>query len=62
MKDYRGTPLDIGDKVAIYWQAGELKTAYIRKIKGSYAKVQLEGWPEDQVSTKWKYSDCMVKL
>lgn len=41
MNDYRGTPLQVGDKVAIYWGYNELKTAEIHQIKGKSAKVKL---------------------
>lgn len=57
MKDYRGKPLKVGDRVAIYWGYNELQGGIIRQIKGNKAKVEVL----DTVS-KWKSGSCMVKL
>lgn len=57
MRDYRGTPLKEGDKVAIYWGYNELQGGIIRQIRGNKAKVEVL----DTLS-KWKFGSCMVKL
>ncbi|ARB11530.1 hypothetical protein CB7_56 [Pectobacterium phage vB_PatM_CB7] len=57
MNDYRGTPLKVGDKVAIYWGYNELQGGIINQIRGNKAKVEVL----DTVS-KWKSGSCMVKL
>ncbi|AFH20950.1 hypothetical protein CL97_gp066 [Cronobacter phage CR9] len=70
MNDYRGTPLKEGDKVAIYWGYNSLETAIIHNIQGKVAKVrvQIKHHPRgaepyiEEVLSKWKRGDCMVKL
>lgn len=70
MNDYRGTPLKVGDKVAIYWGYNSLETAIIHNIQGAGAKVKVQikhcprgGDPYiEEVLSRWKRGDCMVKL
>lgn len=64
MTDYLGNPLQLGDKVAIYFGGGSLQTAYIAKFHPKYqqCKVRMEHYPSGEMSTKWKSGDCMVKI
>lgn len=73
MKDYRGTPLKVGDKVAVYWGYNSLQTAVVHLIRGAECKVKVtytrvrylpdgrDEYTEDVIS-HWKRGDCMVKL
>lgn len=64
MNDYRGTPLEVGDKVAIYWGYNELVTGIISRISRQQAKVKIQNGmaPGDIIESKWKRGSCMVKL
>lgn len=73
MKDYRGTPLEVGDKVALYWGYNQLQTAEIHLIRGGECKVKVtynrvrylpdgrEEYTEEAIS-QWKRGECMIKL
>lgn len=73
MKDYRGTTLQAGDKVALYWGHNQLQTAEIYVIRGAECKVKVtynrvrylpDGRDEytEEVISQWKRGDCMIKL
>lgn len=59
MKDYRGTPLKVGDEVAVYWSCNELKTGIVHVISGNHCKVKIYN---GATLSKWKSGECMVKL
>lgn len=73
MKDYRGTPLKVGDKVALYWGHNQLQTAEIHLIRAGECKVKVtkkrvrylpdgrEEYTEETIS-QWKRGECMIKL
>ncbi|ARW58047.1 hypothetical protein [Serratia phage X20] len=62
MNDYRGSLLNVGDTVAIYYGYGSLETGVIMKIKNHKAIVEVTYTNGHKVMSKWKFGDCMVKL
>ncbi|ARW57499.1 hypothetical protein FDI23_gp076 [Serratia phage CHI14] len=62
MNDYRGSLLNVGDTVAIYYGYGSLETGVIMKIKNHKAIVEVTYTNGHKVMSKWKYGHCMVKL
>lgn len=64
MRDFLGNELNVGDRVVMYFGGGSLSIAYIAKIDPNYerCKVRPEWYPEGEYSTKWKTSECMMKI
>ena len=66
MEDYRGTPLRVGDKVAVFYGYGMLETAFVTEIKNGRCKLKVHYYyntpNEHIVDSKWRDGFSMVKI